>query len=147
MARKTTAAYDHFIRLLIVGDDCAGKTDLLFRFTDDADGYQISTIGADFKIRTVEIDNKRCKLQVWDIPGQERFRPIVIPYFRDAMGILIVYDITNEQSFANVRNWYASITLHEHGSDFRGALLRVEFVLGLISRIVHFSYPAVFSCI
>jgi Ras-related protein Rab-8A len=130
MARKTTAAYDHFIRLLIVGDDCAGKTDLLFRFTDDADGYQISTIGADFKIRTVEIDNKRCKLQIWDTAGAERFRTITTSYYRGAMGILLVYDITDEQSFANVRNWYASITLHENvGSDFCGALLRVEFVL------------------
>ena len=112
MARKTNAAYD--VTLLIVGDDCAGKTDLLYRFTEDADGYQISTIGADFKIRTVEIDNKRCKLQVWDIPGQERFRSIAIPYFRGAMGILIVYVITNEQSFANVRNWYAFITRREN---------------------------------
>ena len=57
MARKTNAAYDYAIRLLIVGDDCAGKTSLLFRFTDDAEGYQFATYGADFKIRTVEIDN------------------------------------------------------------------------------------------
>ena len=61
--------------------------------------------GIDFKIRTVEIDNKRCKLQIWDTAGQERFRTITTAYYRGAMGILLVYDITDEQSFANIRNW------------------------------------------
>jgi Ras-related protein Rab-8A len=132
MAAKPKADYDYLIKLLIIGDQCAGKSHLLLRFTDDAYPLYpfISTIGIDFKIRTVEIDNKRCKLQIWDTAGAERFRTITTSYYRGAMGILLVYDITDEQSFANVRNWYASITLHENvGSDFCGALLRVEFVL------------------
>jgi len=83
-----------------------GKSCLLLRFSDDAFNTSfITTIGIDFKIRTVEIDNKRCKLQIWDTAGQERFRTITTAYYRGAMGILLVYDITDEQSFANIRNW------------------------------------------
>jgi hypothetical protein len=130
MATTPNAAYDYIIKLLIIGDSGVGKSHLLLRFSDDAYPPWIYTIGIDFKIRTVEIDNKRCKLQIWDTAGSERFRTITASYYRGAMGILFVYDITDEQSFANVRNWCASITLHENvGSDFFGALLPVEFVL------------------
>ncbi len=85
-----------------------GKSCLLLRFSDDAySSYITSVTGIDFKIRTVEIDNKRCKLQIWDTAGQERFRTITTTYYRGAMGILLVYDITDEQTFTNIRNWCA----------------------------------------
>ena len=106
MAANPNADYDYLIKLLIVGDQCAGKSNLLLRFSDDAYPPYINTIGINFKIRTVEIDSKRCKLQIWDTAGAERFRTITTSYYRGAMGILLVYDITDEQSFANVRNWY-----------------------------------------
>jgi Ras-related protein Rab-8A len=109
MATKPNAAYDYLIKLLIVGDQGVGKSCLLLRFSDDSYSSSsfIRTVGIDFKIRTVEIDNKRCKLQIWDTAGAERFRSITTTYYRGAMGILLVYDITDEQSFANLRNWYA----------------------------------------
>ena len=59
----------------------------------------ITTIGIDFKIRTIELDGKRVKLQIWDTAGQERFRTITTAYYRGAMGILLVYDVTDEKSF------------------------------------------------
>lgn len=66
----------------------------------------------DFKIRTIELDGKRIKLQIWDTAGQERFRTITTAYYRGAMGILLVYDVTDDQSFSNIRNWVRSIEQH-----------------------------------
>ncbi|PKK19681.1 ras-related protein Rab-8A [Columba livia] len=68
--------------------------------------------GIDFKIRTIELDGKRIKLQIWDTAGQERFRTITTAYYRGAMGIMLVYDITNEKSFENIRNWVRNIEEH-----------------------------------
>ena len=66
----------------------------------------------DFKIRTIEMDGKRVKLQIWDTAGQERFRTITQAYYRGAMGILLVYDVTDRQSFENIRNWIKNIKQH-----------------------------------
>ncbi|XP_036865392.1 ras-related protein Rab-8A isoform X2 [Manis javanica] len=68
--------------------------------------------GIDFKIRTIELDGKRIKLQIWDTAGQERFRTITTAYYRGAMGIMLVYDITNEKSFDNIQNWIRNIEEH-----------------------------------
>ena len=72
------------------------------------DSY-ISTIGVDFKIRTIELDGKTIKLQIWDTAGQERFRTISSTYYRGAHGIIVVYDITNMDSFKNVKRWLTEI--------------------------------------
>lgn len=66
-------------------------------------------IGIDFKIRTIDLDGKKIKLQIWDTAGQERFRTITTAYYRGAMGIMLVYDITNEKSFDNIKNWIRNI--------------------------------------
>ncbi|KAL6501445.1 Ras-related protein RABE1c [Orobanche gracilis] len=77
-----------------------GKSCLLLRFSDGSFTTSfITTIGIDFKIRTIELDGKRIKLQIWDTAGQERFRTITTAYYRGAMGILLVYDVTDESSF------------------------------------------------
>ena len=87
-----------------------GKSCLLLRFCDDSFTPSfITTIGIDFKIRTIELAGKRIKLQIWDTAGQERFRTITTAYYRGAMGILVVYDVTDERSFNNVRNWIKNI--------------------------------------
>ncbi|KAJ3337305.1 GTP-binding protein [Gonapodya sp. JEL0774] len=95
-------------------DECSvGKSCLLLRFSDDSFTPSfITTIGIDFKIRTVDLDGKRVKLQIWDTAGQERFRTITTAYYRGAMGILLVYDVTDERSFNNVRNWIRNIEQH-----------------------------------
>ncbi|EGD81061.1 small GTP binding protein RAB8 [Salpingoeca rosetta] len=105
-----TKAYDYLFKLLLIGESGVGKTCVLFRFSDDAfNASFISTIGIDFKIRTIELDDKKIKLQIWDTAGQERFRTITTAYYRGAMGIMIVYDITNPKSFDNVKNWIKNI--------------------------------------
>ncbi|POW02413.1 hypothetical protein PSHT_12132 [Puccinia striiformis] len=105
--------YDFLIKLLLIGDSGVGKSCLLLRFCDDAYTPSfITTIGIDFKIRTIELDGKRIKLQIWDTAGQERFRTITTAYYRGAMGILLVYDVTDEKSFENIRNWHANIDQH-----------------------------------
>ncbi|XP_077177530.1 ras-related protein Rab-13 [Paroedura picta] len=103
-------SYDHLFKLLLIGDSGVGKTCLIIRFAEDNfSGTYISTIGIDFKIRTVEIGGKRIKLQVWDTAGQERFKTITTAYYRGAMGIILVYDITDDKSFENIQNWMKSI--------------------------------------
>ena len=102
--------YDFMFKLLLIGDSGVGKSCLLLRFCEDSFTPSfITTIGIDFKIRTVEVDGKRIKLQIWDTAGQERFRTITSAYYRGAMGILLVYDVTNEESFLSIRNWMLSI--------------------------------------
>jgi len=106
-------AYDYLIKLLLIGDSGVGKSCLLLRFSEDSFIPSfITTIGIDFKIRTVELDGKRIKLQIWDTAGQERFRTITTAYYRGAMGILLVYDVTDEKSFSNIRNWIKNIEQH-----------------------------------
>lgn len=102
--------YDYLFKLLLIGDSGVGKSCLLLRFADDTytESY-ISTIGVDFKIRTIELDGKTIKLQIWDTAGQERFRTITSSYYRGAHGIIVVYDCTDEESFTNVKTWLEEI--------------------------------------
>ncbi|BAT83443.1 ras-related protein RABD2a [Vigna umbellata] len=114
--------YDYLFKLLLIGDSGVGKSCLLLRFADDSyiESY-ISTIGVDFKIRTVEQDGKTIKLQIWDTAGQERFRTITSSYYRGAHGIIIVYDVTDEDSFNNVKQWLSEID--RYASDSVNKLL------------------------
>ncbi|CAJ0909153.1 9971_t:CDS:2 [Entrophospora sp. SA101] len=87
-----------------------GKSCLLLRFADDTytESY-ISTIGVDFKIRTIDLEGKTVKLQIWDTAGQERFRTITSSYYRGAHGIIVVYDVTDPDTFTNVKQWLQEI--------------------------------------
>jgi len=110
MAKKT---YDLLFKLLLIGDSGVGKTCILFRFSDDAFNTTfISTIGIDFKIKTIELKGKKIKLQIWDTAGQERFHTITTSYYRGAMGIMLVYDITNLRSFENIAKWLRNTDEH-----------------------------------
>jgi len=110
VAALPRSPHDYLFILVLIGDSGVGKSCLLLRFADDkwTDSY-ISTIGVDFKIRTIELDGKTIKLQIWDTAGQERFRTISSTYYRGAHGIIVVYDVCNLDSFNNVKRWLTEI--------------------------------------
>jgi len=105
-----TAEHDYFFKILLIGDSGVGKSCLLLRFADDSwTDSHISTIGVDFKIKTLNCDGKVIKLQIWDTAGQERFRTITSSYYRGAQGIILVFDCTDMESFNNVKQWLGEI--------------------------------------
>ncbi|KAL3770084.1 hypothetical protein ACHAW5_003460 [Stephanodiscus triporus] len=110
--KKSTKSkdYDYLFKLVLIGDSGVGKSCLLLRFADDAftESY-ISTIGVDFRFRTVKMDKKTVKLQIWDTAGQERFRTITSAYYRGADGIIMVYDTTSSDSFDHVNDWLKEV--------------------------------------
>ena len=113
MSRQAAQPYDMQMKLLMIGDSGVGKTCLLLRYANDSFSPTfITTIGIDFKIKNIDIDGKRVKLQIWDTAGQERFRTITTSYFRGAQGILLLYDVTDRRSFESIRNWVSQIQQH-----------------------------------
>eukprot|EP01119_Soliformovum_irregulare_P003363 TRINITY_DN137_c0_g1_i1.p1 TRINITY_DN137_c0_g1~~TRINITY_DN137_c0_g1_i1.p1 ORF type:complete len:203 (+),score=45.66 TRINITY_DN137_c0_g1_i1:82-690(+) len=108
MADKNTI--DYSFSILIVGEAGAGKSCILLKYVDGTftDTF-ISTIGVDFKVKYLDLDDRRIKLQIWDTAGQERYRAIVSSFYRGAAGILVVFDLTDINSFLRVQNWLADI--------------------------------------
>lgn len=102
--------FDYMFKILIIGNSSVGKTSFLFRYAEDAfTSAFVSTVGIDFKVKTVFRQDKRVKLQIWDTAGQERYRTITTAYYRGAMGFILMYDVTNEESFNSVRDWVTQI--------------------------------------
>ncbi|KAG8194184.1 hypothetical protein JTE90_002388 [Oedothorax gibbosus] len=97
-------------KILVLGDSNVGKTCIVHRFCDETyyDTY-ISTIGIDFKQKIVNLDGMPVKLQIWDTAGQERFRTLTTAYYRGAMGILVMYDVTNMDSFNHLSYWFRNV--------------------------------------
>ena len=87
-----------------MGDSGVGKSSLILRYVDDiySENY-LSSLGVDYKLRTIQLDEKTIKLQIWDTAGQERFRTITSSYYRGAHGIIMVYDVTQLASFKSVQ--------------------------------------------
>ncbi|XP_065920802.1 ras-related protein Rab-13-like [Dysidea avara] len=109
MANVSTS-YDYLFKVLLCGDCGVGKTSMLCRFiSDEMNDAYIATIGVDFKLTTLEMRGKMIKLQIWDTAGQERFKALTAQYYRRAQGIMLVYDITNEQTFENTASWLRMI--------------------------------------
>jgi len=107
----------------MVGDSGVGKSSLLKRFSSrEFTGDYISTIGVDFEIKTLEVEGKTVKLQIWDTAGQERFQNITTSYYRGAHCIILVYDITQSESFQHVHKWVKQIR------DFASANVRILLV-------------------
>ena len=102
--------YDFIFKVLLLGNSDVGKSSLLLRYVDSVwnDAF-VPTIGVDFKVKTLTINEKKLKMQIWDTAGQERFRTVVSTYFRGAHGILLLYDVTNRDSFKNLESWLIEI--------------------------------------
>ena len=102
--------YDFIFKILLLGNSDVGKSSLILRYVDQvwSDTF-VPTIGVDFKVKTLELQNKQIKMQIWDTAGQERFRNVISSYFRGAHGILLIYDVTNRDSFKNLESWLIEI--------------------------------------
>jgi small GTP-binding protein len=97
-------------KIVIFGDSQTGKTTLTHRFLTNLFKADIQmTLGVDFMLKTVDIDNNNVKLQIWDFAGEERFRFLFPSYIRGANGAIFMYDITNYGSLAHVDDWYEII--------------------------------------
>ena len=102
--------YEFIFKVLLLGNSNVGKSSLFLRFVDDIwNDTFVPTIGVDFKIKTFDIDGKKIKMQIWDTAGQERFKNIIASYYRGAHGILLIYDVTDKDSFRNLSNWLIEI--------------------------------------
>ena len=108
---------DFLFKVLVIGDSGVGKSGLLLRLAQDKyEQIYLSTVGVDYFNRTVSIDGKLVQLQMWDTAGQERFRTITRSYYRGSQGIVVVYDVTDNESFENVQHWFDEIEKNAGGS-------------------------------
>ena len=97
---------DYKIKIIVVGDSGVGKTNLINRFASDKfDTNSKATIGVEFVYKTLKINKEIIKVEVWDTAGEERYRSITSSYYKGANGAIIVYDLTDEESFKNVESW------------------------------------------
>ena len=102
--------YDLLFKVLLIGNSGVGKSSLFLRFVDDIweDNF-VPTIGVDFKVKTLSIEDKKIKLQIWDTAGQERFRTIISSYYKGAHGILLIFDLSDIETFKSLNNWLIEI--------------------------------------
>ena len=102
---------DTVYKVLLLGDSSVGKTCVLLRYCDKTfQEAHLSTIGLDYRLKTMTLENgKNIKLQIWDTAGQDRFRAITKNYYKGANGIILIYDVTNLQTYENVKNWINQI--------------------------------------
>ncbi|XP_035982619.1 ras and EF-hand domain-containing protein homolog [Fundulus heteroclitus] len=104
------SAPDRLFKIVLVGNSSVGKTSLLQRFCDGRfHPGTCATVGIDYSVKTITVDNSQVALQMWDTAGQERYRSITKQFFRKADGVIVMYDITAEQSFTAVRQWLTSV--------------------------------------
>lgn len=104
-------------KLVFLGDQSVGKTSIITRFMyDKFDITYQATIGIDFLSKTMYLEDRTVRLQLWDTAGQERFRSLIPSYIRDSSVAIVVYDISNRQSFLNTSRWIEEVRA-ERGSD------------------------------
>ena len=98
------------IKIMLIGDSTVGKTSLIRKYCENefSETY-ITTVGIDFQIKYLDINNKKIKLQIWDTAGQERYQTVAKNYFNSSNGFIIVYDIAQRSTFDSVYNWVEQI--------------------------------------
>ena len=104
---------DCTIKIVLIGNTSVGKTNLLSRYTKNEFKFGSKpTIGTDFRSKTVDMKGSKIKIQFWDTAGQEKYNSLTSAYYKDAHGIIIVYDITKEDSFINCEKWLTDVKTH-----------------------------------
>ena len=99
-------SFHYLLKYIVIGDSAVGKSNLLLRYAHDRfnDEYQ-ATIGVEFGAKNVEINDQIYRIQIWDTAGQENFRSITRAYYKNSVCALVVYDITNRESFNHIQSW------------------------------------------
>lgn len=108
------------LKILLIGASSVGKSSLLLRFTDDeflSPEETSATIGVDYRIKGIEVGGKRFKLSIWDTAGQERFRTLTSSYYRGAQGVIIVYDVTQRDTFDSLPTWFTELDTFTASED------------------------------
>ncbi|KAK5986218.1 hypothetical protein GCK32_004917 [Trichostrongylus colubriformis] len=106
-------SYAYLFKIILVGGTGVGKTSLVQRFTQGIFNHNtLATVGVDFRVKNVNVDNDEVKLQIWDPSGQERFRTIVHLYYRNAEAVVFVYDLTHQRTFDRLPDWMDEIEKH-----------------------------------
>lgn len=101
---------DYLIEIALLGDTGVGKSSLLYRYSDgEFKSDLIGTAGVDHKQKNIELMNHSVKMKIWDTAGQIRYRPLAHTYYKGAAGIVLVYDVTDHHSFANMSYWLDKI--------------------------------------
>ena len=112
--------YDKSCQLLIMGDSSVGKTSILNRYTTGTFKEEyLSTVGLDYFSKQEIINNKTIQIKIWDTASQERYKALTPSYFKNAEGVLVVYDITNTDSFDNVKYWISSIKYNMESKNIK----------------------------
>ena len=102
--------YDQKCQLLIIGDSTVGKTSIITRFANGTfDSNYLATVGLDNFTKDEIIDNKTIRIKIWDTAGQERYKSLTKGFFRNAEGVMLVYDVTNSETYENLKYWMQSI--------------------------------------
>merc|ERR1712087_570555 len=102
------------VKLVLLGDSRVGKSSVVIRFVkNEFDQYKFPTIGATFLTQSVSVGNYLVKFEIWDTAGQEKYRSLAPLYYRGASAALVVYDITNRESFENARKWIEEVQTQE----------------------------------
>ena len=108
--------YSLIFKMILIGDSGVGKSNILSRYINNSFSETTrSTVGVELSAKVEEINNTKIKIQIWDTAGQERYKSITKTYYKGAKGALIIYDITNKESFKNVDKWIND--LKESGDD------------------------------
>lgn len=112
--------YDYLLKYLIIGNSGVGKSCLLLRYSDNEySDKHIITIGVDFKIKSLDVDGYKVKTNIWDTAGQERFKNITVSYYKGASGVMLVYDITDIESFNKLGDWLIEVEKHAPNNVYK----------------------------
>ena len=110
------------LKILIIGDSFVGKTSLLLKYCDGQfPETHMATIGVEFKDKTIKLNGREIKLQIWDTSGQERFRSITQNFYRNADGIIFVFDVTKTETFSHIKDWLLDAQVED--SDIKRILV------------------------
>lgn len=126
--------YDYLYKVILIGDASVGKSNILQRFVrNEFISDSKSTIGVEFATKTILHEKHRIKIQLWDTAGQERFRAVTSAYYRGAQGVVLVFDVTNRDSFEHVEKWLREIK--DHG-DTTASIILVGNKIDLVNARV-----------